>query len=158
MYLYFLQMDFGQFRTVNVITQEEFQSITPSVSTPHQQVPPPPPVSLQSSKFITNTPLYLYLHCRVIFPINRITWHLSALFQLPKKYRHHPSVMPMVQFSLSHCQPMCPLPRADETWGPAPPAVRQTIRLPGSTPSWRTLVTPQIHRYKRHIELYSSIL
>lgn len=52
-------MDFGQFRTVNVITQEEFQSITPSVSTPHQQVPPPPPVSLQSSKFVTRTPLYL---------------------------------------------------------------------------------------------------
>lgn len=73
MYLYFLQMDFGQFRTVNVITQEEFQSFTPSVSTPHQQVPPPPPVSLQSSKFITNTPLYLYLHSQVIFPINRIT-------------------------------------------------------------------------------------
>lgn len=43
-------MDFGQFRTVNVISQEEFQSITPSVSTPSQQVPPPPPISLQSGE------------------------------------------------------------------------------------------------------------
>lgn len=51
-----LDMDFGQFRTVNVITQEEFQSITPSVSTPHQQVPPPPPVSLQSTAKKVPTP------------------------------------------------------------------------------------------------------
>lgn len=65
--------------------------------------------------------------------------------------------MLMVQSSLSHCQPMFPSPQVDETPGPAPPAVRLTIRLPGSILSWRTLVTPQIHRYKRHLELYNSI-
>lgn len=65
--------------------------------------------------------------------------------------------MLMVQSSLSHCQPMFPSPQVDETQGPAPPAVRLTIRLPGSILSWRTLVTPQIHRYKRHLELYNSI-
>lgn len=51
--VFLFQTDFGQFRTVNVISQEEFQSIIPFVSTPNQQVPPPPPVTLQSSKFLS---------------------------------------------------------------------------------------------------------